>query len=75
MSYYPIEDGPGRPSRSLLRTQLSAYGVGRLYDPLEYLIKLVRVRRLTERERVAYSEDPDPLVREVATEVGKVANE
>ena len=72
MSYYPIEDGPGRPSRSLLRTQLSAFGVGRLYDPLEYLIKL-RVRRLTERERVAYSEDP--LVREVASEVGKVASE
>jgi hypothetical protein len=75
MSYYPIEDGPGRPSRSLLRTQLSAFGVGHLYDPLEYLIKLVRVRRLTERERGAYSEDPNPPVREVATEVGKVAKE
>ena len=67
MSYYPIEDGPGRPSGSLLRTQLSAFGVGRMYDPLEYLTKLVRVRRLTEHERVAYSQDRDPLVRKVAT--------
>jgi hypothetical protein len=68
MAYYPLEVGAGSRGISILKRQLSSVGVGKNLDPLDYLIRIIKLRRSPKPTRSLFKDAGDPFLARAASE-------